>query len=776
MLSTLSRLLGQLSVAFAGVLIFATPAEAVLVSGAKKVVVLRVYFHDYTNTSRYTQSQVQGFFSSINTLWGTHSSYGTISINSEVNNALIQLPDNRSTYIDDHPDGDTSDGGKYMKVLKDAIANSTGLNWTNVDAVMIVMSETDSSQFHRGQGNRCNVPMGPGSSSTPLVGCAIFSENPSDSDPKVWGRWAHELGHAFQAGGPAHPSDYNSNFEQMDADYPGQTGVFEKQTSVAFGWLPDTKYQIVTAASGGRQVPLYAEEYDPTGRPNIQAVKAFLGTGGSAYYLISVRRRVLGDDLNDRFSPNGIPDEGVLIERVDPSGAPQVTLQGKGGDRDKLWHEGDLFSNASDGIFIAVDKKFDADDYDVTVRYADQANKADVGVNSWLSPPANTYESTDIWVDSPVNGYGTFRYGTWSDLMGGAVPKGNGDDPAIGQINRIYARVRNYGTATASNVVVHFDVTDPLGLGINGSNGFKELGTVDSTTFPALASIPGGGTADVYLDWTPNATLTPAQIAAGTFYFHTCLRIRLDHLANETIFGNQDGSGQQENVDYFQAPASPGAPSGGAPNTTIVHLRNDSMTDKKYFNLGYDFKTVPSGWKVTVNAGQMGMELLPDERRDIPVSITPTTSMPAGSVASVKLFATSFHLLTSDKDPNDKHPEYKELGGVVVEGHAVIKTRIKCVAVRRGSSVQFVGQLILPKNGKYEPNPNSPLTVMLAGAAAGRKKGELTFLPREVGHATVQPTGRFRGVIERGEFKVAACMFAGTETLSSAIAAPVPVK
>jgi hypothetical protein len=31
-------------------------------------------------------------------------------------------------------------------------------------------------------------------------------------------------------------------------------------------------------------------------------------------------------------------------------------------------------------------------------------------------------------------------------------------------------------------------------------------------------------------------------------------------------------------------------------------------------------------------------------------------------------------------------------------------------------------------------------------------------------------------VIERGEFKVAACMFAGTETLSSTIAAPVPVK
>jgi len=155
-------------VALAFGLVFSTSAGAVTVSGAKKVVVLRVYFHDYSNTSRYTKAQVDGFFSNINTLWGAHSSYGNISINAEVNATLIQLPDNRSFYIDDFPDGDLSNGGKYMKVLNDAIANSSRLDWTNVDAVMVVMAETDTSQFHRGQGNKCNVPMGPGSTSTPL--------------------------------------------------------------------------------------------------------------------------------------------------------------------------------------------------------------------------------------------------------------------------------------------------------------------------------------------------------------------------------------------------------------------------------------------------------------------------------------------------------------------------------------------------------------------------------------------------------------------------------
>ena len=33
----------------------------------------------------------------------------------------------------------------------------------------------------------------------------------------------------------------------MDSNYPGQTGVFEKQANLDFpGWLPETKYQVFT--------------------------------------------------------------------------------------------------------------------------------------------------------------------------------------------------------------------------------------------------------------------------------------------------------------------------------------------------------------------------------------------------------------------------------------------------------------------------------------------------------------------------------------------------
>src|SRR5262249_1879254 len=205
------------------------------VSGTKNVVVLRIYFNDYTNTSRYTKTQVQGFFTQLNTLWGTHNAYGKITLNAQVSD-LYKLPSNRSTYIDDFSDGDLSTGGKYMQVLNDAVANvPSSISWSNVDAVMVVMAETDTTQFHRGQGNKCTLKMGAASNApSKFVGCAIFSENPSNSDLQVWGRWAHEIGHALQEGNPPHPSNYNNNFELMDANYPGQTGMFEKWISGSF--------------------------------------------------------------------------------------------------------------------------------------------------------------------------------------------------------------------------------------------------------------------------------------------------------------------------------------------------------------------------------------------------------------------------------------------------------------------------------------------------------------------------------------------------------------
>lgn len=732
------------------------------VAGTKNVVVLRVYFHDYTANSRYTKAQVEGFFNTdLNNLW-QDVSYGKIDVHAQVTD-LYQLPHNRSYYVTDHSDGDLSDGDQFDHVVLDSIADSpSGIDWSNVDAVFVVMAETSSSQFHRGQAGKGNVPMGPGGD-IKNVGVGIFSENPSDGDTAVWGRWAHELGHAFQVAGPAHPSNYNSYFELMDHNMPGQSGVFEKQDHTGFpGWLPAAKYQEFTPSSGGGTAVIWAEEHDPSGKPNIQAVKVTIT--GSLYYLVSVRRRINGDELLPDFGIPGIPDEGVLIERVSEGSDPWVTVQGNGGNRDKLWHQGETYTNASDNVYINVTKKVDDDNYQITVRYNDKSYQPDVMIDPWTSPPGNTWETTDIWVDSPVNGFGVFRYGMWNDLSGNPVPVGNGDDPAIGQQNRVYVRVRNTGARTATNVVVHVERTDPPGLGIAGADGWVPIqgsGTITSADFPALASLAAGAYTDVYINWTPNFTLTPEQIAEGTFAFHTCLRVRMDPVPFETVFGNQDGDREQENIQYFQADSA-GA---SHPSKSAIRLHNDDKVNPKWFNLAY-VSDLPPDWGLDVNGGKLSILLNPGEVREIPVSIEPKGPAVVGSTFGVDVSASFFRNLVNDENPKDKHMEFKTLGGVRVEARVLAPPKLHCKATQQAPRRIFVEGRLEGAPEFWEPN--NPMFVMIEGVDVARH-----FLLDTARVLEVDKDGSFSGYLN-GDVKdwrpyEVAVMFAGTTKLASAL-------
>lgn len=746
------------------------------VLGVQRVIVLRTRFNDYGNATRFTKAEVEGFFDELNTLW-KNTSYGKISIDYQVTD-LYALPDDRTDYVDDlppcepdpaiRPNGDISCDGKFDKVLNDAIANSPNtLDWTDIDAVMVVMSETDNSQFHRGQGfGSCNLRMGPGGS-VKNVGCAIFSENPTETERQVWGRWAHEIGHAFQQGGPAHPSNYSSEFELMDSNMPGQTGVFEKQSGQGFpGWMPGSKYVRVNKDNGGETICLWAMEYDPTGKLVPQAIRADIT--GSLYYLISVRRRVLGDDLNGQFA-SGIPDEGVLIERVVEGADQWVTVQGKGGDRDRLWNESDVFDGGPDGVQILIGKKVDDDNYCVTVRYDERANQPDVMLDPWTSPPGKTWETTDIWVDSPVNGFGTFRYGQWNDLDGNVAPRGNGDDPAVGMVNRLYARVRNRGTVDATNVKVNFEITDPPGLGIAGANGWANLGSVDKVGFPGLAAIPPGGYVDVYLEWTPNIALTPEQIAAGTFYFHTCVRVKLDPVAGETILGNQDGDREQENIDYFQAiPPSEGA----SVLDRVITLRNPDLVNPKWFSISYE-TDIPDGWILEVNEGRTGVEVPPGDTVKIPVFIKPQGPAVVGSVFGVDVSVSSLELLINDKDPKDRHPGYDTLGGARVEARVMVPPKLMCAAFDQGPNEIFV-QGELTGTDKFF-NEKEPFSVYVIGVDGARN-----FIPETGNLLQVGTDGKFEGYLSPARNKSnpeeIVCIFAGTTELASASSGYVPVR
>lgn len=662
---------------------FAVPEGGFAVSGPQKIIVLRVRFSDYSTATRYTQAQVQSFFDNeINKLWG-NISYGNISIDATVS-ALLDLPHGRASYVTDHSDGDLSDGGQYMAVLNDAVAaaHTAGIDFSGAKDVMVIMGETDPAQYHRGQANTCMLHIGPNKSLV-SVGCAIFSENPADPDERVWGRWMHEMGHAFQAAdGPAHPSNYNNSFELMDRLYPGHSGMFSKQASGAGGfpgWISPLVYDIVGTNMAGTSAIVYAEEYQPSDLPagGKRAIKFY--ASASVYYIISVRQRMYGDEIRP------IPDDhGVLIERVQPGADPWVTVIGPGGDGTKLWQPNpNVIIPTPDGVYITVVNQPDPSKwaYLITVR-RDAVPRPDVMIRPWLSPPLNTWETSDIWVDSSCNGYGTFMYGMYTPT-GDTTPVGyaNGDSPCANHENRVYARIRNIGNTPAANVKVRIQVTDPMGVGMNGTT-WVDIGTADAGTFAGLASLPAGAYTDVWVPWTPSIALTPAQMGAGQFNFHTCIRVIIDPVAGETIVTNQDGFDEQENISqFFAAPAGPGATKSAI--DYIMPVRNDDTLRPKSFNLDWE-NDLPKGWQVDVNEGDPTVEIPAGGLALVPVRIVRDGPAAAGEVYSMTVRATYLHLLPSDLpgvDPFNKlpdiHIEYKPLGAVTLGVIVADPTRIR---------------------------------------------------------------------------------------------------
>ncbi|HSJ56656.1 MAG TPA: hypothetical protein VLC95_05725, partial [Anaerolineae bacterium] len=488
------------------------------------------------------------------------------------------------------------------------------------------------------------------------------------------------------------------------------------------------------------------------------------------YYLISVRRRVNGDELNGGFQggapgSNGIPDEGVLIERVEEGASQVVTVIGNP-TRDDLWHGGDAYNSVADGIEILV-IEIDADNYQVYVRYDQEASmQPDVMLYPWTSPPGNTWETTDIWIDSPINGYNAYRYGTWNDLDGNPVPRGNGDDPAVGLVNRLYARVRNVGGAPATNVVVNFEITDPPGLGIAGASGWASLGTVTPAEFPDLANIDPGEFVDVFIEWTPDFDPPEGGTEGETFAFHTCLRVTLDPVAGETVLGNQDGDMEQENIFYFEVPEGPGA---GAAYDAVIHLRNDDLAEARFFILDWE-SNLPAGWMVDVNGGDLGLELGPGELRDVPIMIVPDPAYTGtlGVVGAVEVRASWQDLLVSDLNPDDQHPVFEELGGVVVQAAYQQETKLNCVVRETGQGQFYVRCELGGTDGYYDPQ--NPFAILIQ--ALGRDPlGLRVFLPDISLLLRVGADGVAEGTLQlppdHGVVEIVG-LFAGTEFLTSA--------
>ncbi len=529
-------------------------------------------------------------------------------------------------------------------------------------------------------------------------------ENPKDTVDPIgpshvsWGSWAHEFGHQLEVFGGTyttgpwlgHPSGYASGYDLMDSCYPchessygllGAPDVTDPRT-VFPGWLSSNHLATVAIPTTGPvgQTFVLPPLSQNISTATIQAVKIPLDANRA--YWVNARQRLNSDAIQGR-TPPGIFSEGVQIQYTDVNATVPVTVcrpnetpacTNSNTDPPNwpylLWQPGQTFTDSAQGITVEIVKAVTGG-YEVNIGRDVPPNHPDLYITPWLTPPENTYETVDIWVDSICNGYGVLRYGKRAD---GTVI-GSGDDPCIDHENRVYATIHNIGDADAPATTAAFQVSSPLGVGVTGS--WTSLGTA---SVPAIAA---GGSATVYVTWTPAVTLTPAEIAAAHFQFHSCIQVAVTPVSGEVITTNNSA---QENINYFEAVAN-GPPSGGMYHIPVI-AGSFGLTNSIPGNdlpLSYSLRVtskLPAGWTYSVNKGASTIQLRDGQATNIPVQITPSSSA-VGEVYNLQADALTVLYL---QDHGSKHPSWFVAGGVSLNAHTVLPSQISVAASTPSSS------------------------------------------------------------------------------------------
>jgi hypothetical protein len=572
----------------------------------------------------------------------------------------------------------------------------------------------------------------------------------SEATPNpVWGGWAHEFGHQFEfyggtdTAGPwlGHPSGYASGYDLMDSCYPchessfGLLGLpFVTDPRTVFpGWLDSSHVAVVPIPSGptGQTFDLPPLSQN-IATPVIQAVQIPIDAKHS--YWVNARERLNSDSFQN--GGVGIHSQGIQIQYTDVNGKFPVTVcrpfesptcTNTNTDPPnwpyELWPVGSTFSDTNNNIKVEVVKAVTGG-YEVTVSRDVPPHHPDLFITPWLTPPENTYETVDIWVDSICNGYGVLRYGHRAD---GTVI-GSGDDPCVNHQNRVYASIHNIGDADAPATTAAFQVSNPLGVGVTGS--WTSLG---KATVPA---IPAGQSATVFVNWTPTPNLTAAQIIAMHFNFHSCIQVTVAPVAGERITTNNMA---QENINYFEAVAQ-GNPVKGNYKLPIVNA-NFGVTNSIAGNSAqYSMRSVsrlPEGWTFSVNGGARDIRIFSGATATIPVVITP----PAGPVGKIYDLKADTLTILSLQNHGSVHPSWFVAGGVDLNAHTVLPSSITVAA-----SVGLPGNSVPAVDVKGTLTPalaGTIITIDLYSPAAG------TSFSRQI---TVAAKGKFAATFAPGFF------------------------
>jgi hypothetical protein len=324
---------------------------------------------------------------------------------------------------------------------------------------------------------------------------------------------AHELTHSFglpdvygvptQQCGARAPCGTGGNMGPWDLMANDEFGThFSAWTKIEAGWVADSFPNVRNYGPFG-SFPFSANvTLTNAGEAGTSATRLRFNTSGTHGYLVECRTRKPG------LSDTGIPEEGILVTEVfegDPSsldcGRHVSALSASNFPNDvclaPLQPGETYFSSHINGLSV-TSGGMTLDECQLQVNYAGSGSVPDVAIATQPHGP-KMFDSPDVWIDSPKNGYGTYPQD--QPLDGDGAPQGPGDEVWSGapSPHRVYFRIRNLGTTQANNISVEVSVQQPVVI-----HGRCDLpGPVTLIATKQIASLAAGATLVTYVAWSP---------------------------------------------------------------------------------------------------------------------------------------------------------------------------------------------------------------------------------------------------------------------------------